>query len=146
MAQLILEAYDPGTTRRLLLLGVREGWHCAEIGSPGGSIARWLSACVGRSGRVIESDVEALEDQVFDLVHCRDFLGRVKAPAEALDRMVSALRPSGILLAEELGARTLPAMLEAAGLIAVDNEVSTRITSGDVEPLMVAAWGRKPPA
>ena len=35
--------FDPGTIRHLEACGVRDGWHCCEVGAGGGSIASWLA-------------------------------------------------------------------------------------------------------
>jgi SAM-dependent methyltransferase len=45
-----------------------------------------------------EQDIEA---ERYDLVHCRALLGHLPDPAAVLARMVGALRPGGLLLAEE---------------------------------------------
>ena len=50
--------YDPWTIRNFGKLGVREGWHCLEIGGGGGSIAEWLCRKVGRSGQVVATDLQ----------------------------------------------------------------------------------------
>ena len=53
---------DPATIRRLLHLGVAEGWCCLEIGAGGGSIARWLGERVGPNGRVVVIDITGAPD------------------------------------------------------------------------------------
>ena len=113
---------DPGTTRRLDMIGVGPGWRCLEIGAGRGSIARWLSARVAPDGRVVAADLDCrfltgmpenvevrtldirnddVEPDAFDLVHCRALLMHLPDPALALGRMVAALRPGGVLLVEE---------------------------------------------
>jgi 2-polyprenyl-3-methyl-5-hydroxy-6-metoxy-1,4-benzoquinol methylase len=119
-----LEAmYDPGTIRHLQTLGVGTGWHCLEIGGGGGSIAEWLCRRVGAAGRVVATDIstrflDALdfgnlevrvhnivdddpEQGAFDLVHIRAVLTHLSQRTRALERMVSALKPGGVLLVEE---------------------------------------------
>jgi SAM-dependent methyltransferase len=118
---LLERRFDAGTIRRLGDLGVRAGWRCLEIGAGHGSIARWLSEKVGPAGSVVAADINArfltgLPDNVdvreldirdlklepdFDLVHCRALLMHLPDPADALARSVAALRPGGVLLAEE---------------------------------------------
>jgi SAM-dependent methyltransferase len=118
---LLEQRFDAGTIRRLGDLGVRSGWRCLEVGAGHGSIARWLSDKVGPAGSVVaadigtrfltnlpdnvdvrEIDIRELElEQDFDLVHCRALLMHLPDPADALARIVTALRPGGVLLAEE---------------------------------------------
>jgi SAM-dependent methyltransferase len=114
--------HDPGTTRRLDQLGVQSGWHCLEVGAGRGSITRWLADRVGPAGCVVAADIdprfltevpanvevrkldireEDVETERYDLVHCRALLMHLPDPAAVLARMVGALRPGGLLLAEE---------------------------------------------
>jgi 2-polyprenyl-3-methyl-5-hydroxy-6-metoxy-1,4-benzoquinol methylase len=114
---------DPGTIRHLEALGVREGWHCLEVGGGGGSITEWLCRRVGSSGRVVATDVnprflealdlpnlevrrhniveDELEPGAFDLVHTRAVLVHLAERDKALDHLVTALKPGGWLLLEE---------------------------------------------
>lgn len=118
---LLEQRFDPGTTRRLGNLGVSSGWRCLEVGAGNGSIARWLAERVGPAGSVVAADIDTrfltgLPDNVdvreldiralqlereFDLAHCRALLMHLPDPADALKRIVAALRPGGVLLAEE---------------------------------------------
>lgn len=118
---LLEHRFDAGTIRRLTHLGVASGWRCLEVGAGHGSIARWLSDKVGPAGSVVAADIDTrfltnLPDNVdvreldireleleqdFDLVHCRALLMHLPDPADALTRIVTALRPGGVLLAEE---------------------------------------------
>ena len=115
---------DPGTTNLLAALGVRPGWKCWEIGAGAGSIARWLSNVVGPEGHVTGSDLDprliadefdgvlavlahdVVNDPVpaddYDLVHCRLLLGHLPARRRVIEQMVSALKPGGCLVVEEM--------------------------------------------
>jgi SAM-dependent methyltransferase len=119
----MLEAMqDPGTTRRLDQLGVEDGWQCLELGAGRGSITRWLAGRVGVAGSVVAADIdprfldevpenvevrkldirdEDIESERYDLVHCRCLLMHLPDPGAVLTKMVGALRPGGLLLAEE---------------------------------------------
>src|SRR5215207_1546091 len=48
----------PGTVARLEKLGVREGWHCLEVGAGRSSIADWLCRRVGPQGHVLATDLD----------------------------------------------------------------------------------------
>lgn len=121
---LLEQQLDPMTERRLLSLGVREGWKCLEVGAGRGSIARWLCRQVGAKGRVAATDIdirflqeihegnfeailhditsEELPQGKFDLVHTRWLLHHLPQPERVIERMIEALRPGGWLLLEEV--------------------------------------------
>ncbi len=116
-------ALDPGTIRHLSDLGVAPGWRCLEVGAGAGSIAWWLAERVAPDGSVLAVDLqttllerlahpglevrrhdvvaEALPTGGFDLVHARWVLHWPAGRATAIGHMVEALRPGGLLLAEE---------------------------------------------
>jgi len=92
------------------------------VGAGRGSIARWLADAVGPTGSVVAADidprfltglpknvavrrldirVEDVEAGAYDLVHCRALLMHLPDPAEVLAHLAGALRPGGVLLAEE---------------------------------------------
>ncbi|WP_433965923.1 methyltransferase domain-containing protein [Tunturiibacter gelidiferens] len=115
--------FDPGTIRHLEERGLTSGWHCLEVGGGGGSIAAWLAARVGSTGRVLVTDIDprfleslqvtnlevrrhnivndALPEAAFDLVHSRLVLLHLPERERALARMVAALKPGGWLVDEE---------------------------------------------
>lgn len=149
---------DPGTIRHLEALGVGQGWRCLEVGAGGGSIAEWLCRRVGPTGRVVATDIDTrfldaldypnlevrrhdivadeLEQDAFDLVHTRATLFHLAARETVLDRMVSALKPGGCLLAEETDAVTMMADPRVGADRAA---VFTKVFS--VGPWMLAAAG-----
>lgn len=119
-----LEAlYDPWTIQHLEARGVREGWHCLEVGGGLGPIARWLSGRVGSTGHVLVTDIDtrflepfagptlevqrhdivadALPEAAFDLVHTRLVLQHLPGREQALRKMVSALKPGGWVVIED---------------------------------------------
>ena len=71
--------FDSGTIRHLEDRGVRPGWHCLEVGGGAGSIAAWLAARVGPTGRVLATDVDPRFLERIDLpnLEVRQHGGRV---------------------------------------------------------------------
>lgn len=120
--QLLELCRDPGTQRRLAGLGVDRGWRCLEVGAGRGSVARWLGDRVGPLGTVVAVDVDPrflvdlpanVEVRVrdisdgdlgldgYDIVHFRALLTHLPNRDSVLSELVAALRPGGLLLAEE---------------------------------------------
>ncbi|MFH8975576.1 class I SAM-dependent methyltransferase [Streptomyces sp. NPDC017890] len=115
--------FDPTTFRHLQALGVGPGWRCWEVGAGGISVVSWLAKTVGRTGKVLATDIDTswvapvgrppVEVRVhdvgaeeapgkgFDLVHARLVLVHVPDRERALRSMVQALRPGGRLLVED---------------------------------------------
>jgi SAM-dependent methyltransferase len=116
-------AIDPVTIRHLMTIGVTEGWKCLEVGAGTGTIGQWLSRRVGSTGSVVATDIDLrflerlrapnlevrrhdilnddLEQDAYDLVHCRKLLEHLSDPEKALRRMADAVRRGGWLLVEE---------------------------------------------
>lgn len=114
---------DADTIRRLEALGVAEGWSCLDVGAGSGSIAHWLCNRVGPEGRVVAVDLEtdALEraaapnlevlrhdilagpvsQGTFDLVHTRNVLVHLARRDEALQHMIEAAKPGGLIVVGE---------------------------------------------
>jgi SAM-dependent methyltransferase len=121
--------YDAPTIAHLERCGVSPGWRCLEVGGGSGSIARWLADRVGPAGWVLTTDIdtrfldplagptlevrrhdiaaEPLPEAAFDLVHTRLVLHHLPGRAEALRRMVGALRPGGWIVVEEFDWTTM---------------------------------------
>jgi SAM-dependent methyltransferase len=119
----LAELFDPVTFRHVDRLGIGPGMRCWEVGAGGPSVPRGLAERVGPTGRVVATDIDVSWTQAaaggvievirhdvaadppppgaFDLVHARLVLVHVGDRAEALRRMVSALRPGGRLLLED---------------------------------------------
>jgi SAM-dependent methyltransferase len=134
--------HDAATFQNLEGVGVRQGWHCLEVGAGGGSIADWLCTRVGRDGHVVAIDIDtrfverlghpnlevrtqdiaqkgAVETGVYDLVHCRLVLEHVPARMDALVNMVTALKPGGWIQLEELDHVTLQPALSVDVRLAI---------------------------
>lgn len=115
------DLWDPGTRAIVERTGIAPGWRCLEVGAGGGSIAEWLARRVGPTGQVLATDVttryldaidapnlegrehdirtDPLPEAHFDLVHARLVVEHLGRPA--LEPMVGALRPGGVLLLED---------------------------------------------
>jgi SAM-dependent methyltransferase len=125
----LAKIYDPGTVSHLSDLGVTKGWRCLEVGGGGGSIVNWLCDQVGPEGNVIATDIDTrfletldkanldvrrhdivsdpLPEAAFDLVHVRLVLIHIPGRERAIERLVSALKPGGWILAEEFDSISL---------------------------------------
>jgi SAM-dependent methyltransferase len=120
---LMSKLLDPMEREHIQRLGLQPGWHCLEIGSGNGSIARWLAEQVGPSGHVVASDLDTsyiarlqtpclearqldilkspIEEAHYDLVLARAVLHHLPQPQLALQRMIAALKPGGRVLSIE---------------------------------------------
>ena len=120
--------YDENTIRHIEQRGIDQGWSCLEVGGGGGSIASWLCARVGVTGRVLATDLdptflqslsyknlevrrhdirsEGLPNEEFDLAHARLVLIHLPDRQVALRRMIEALKPGGWIVIEEFDALT----------------------------------------
>ena len=116
--------HDPLTRRRLEELGVRSGWRCLDVGAGTGSVAEWLCRKVGSTGQVSATDIDPrflqelrepnfeahrhdirtdpLPVAKYDLVCARWLLHHLPHPERAVERMITAVRPGGWLLLEEV--------------------------------------------
>jgi SAM-dependent methyltransferase len=114
---------DPISIGHLERVGLKPGARCLEIGTGGGSIARWLAARVGPTGQVVAVDLDTrwfdhdgspqlevrdldvvtgpIPDGPWDLIHERLVLQHVPARLDVLDRLVDRLAPGGWLVLED---------------------------------------------
>jgi SAM-dependent methyltransferase len=119
----LADLYDPTTRRGLSELGIQPGWRVWEVGAGGPSLLPWLSRQVGSTGHVLATDIDTSRltagagrvvevhrhdvahdpppGSGFDLIHARLVLVHVPDRDQALARMVTALRPGGVLLIED---------------------------------------------
>ena len=114
---------DSISTGHLERVGVAAGARCLEIGTGGGSIARWLADRVGPGGRVVAVDLDTrwfhhdgsahlevrqldvvtdpIPEGPWDLIHERLVLQHIPARLEVLDELVAHLAPGGWLVVED---------------------------------------------
>ncbi|MFE4973506.1 methyltransferase domain-containing protein [Kitasatospora sp. NPDC056651] len=144
------ELFDPVTFRHVDALGIGPGMRCWEVGAGGPSVPLGLAERVGPTGSVVATDIdvswtapaagdviEVLRHDVagdppppggFDLVHARLVLVHVADRAEALRRMVQALRPGGRLLLEDADPALMPLICpDESG---PDERLANRLRSG----------------
>lgn len=120
--------YDANTIRYIERRGIDRGWACLEVGGGGGSIASWLCARVGVTGRVLATDLDprflhelsyknlevrqhdirskGLPREEFDLAHARLVLIHLPDREIALKRMIDAVKPGGWIVVEEFDTST----------------------------------------
>lgn len=116
--------FDAATFRHLDSLGIAPGMRCLELGGGGGSVARWIADRVGPSGSVLVTDIDVeglvgcdgpnievrlhdvctdpLDEASFDFIHARLLLEHLPSRIDVIGKLVSALRPGGWLLLEDL--------------------------------------------
>jgi SAM-dependent methyltransferase len=114
---------DPVERAHIDRLGVRSGWRCLELGCGNGSIAQALAERVAPTGHVVASDIDlaytadlkapclevrridilqdAIEEGSYNFVIARALLHHLEPARKALERMVRALKPGGVLLSIE---------------------------------------------
>lgn len=121
--QAIEKVFDRSSQRRIESTGITKGWKCLEVGAGAGSIAMWLAAKVGETGKVVAVDLDtrfisnlhqpnieilkadirelALEADTFDLIHTRYVLIHIPEFREVLTKLLKMLKPNGWLVFEE---------------------------------------------
>jgi 2-polyprenyl-3-methyl-5-hydroxy-6-metoxy-1,4-benzoquinol methylase len=114
---------DPVERAHIDRLGVPPGWRCLEVGCGNGSIAQVLAERVAPAGHVVASDIDlscivdpqvpcleirridilqdVIEEGFYDFVVARALLHHLTPARKALERMVSALKPGGVILSVE---------------------------------------------
>jgi predicted O-methyltransferase YrrM len=119
----------PTTKSLLQRVGLRQGMHCLDIGCGIGAVTLEMATSVGPSGRVVGMDIDerclelarldadALglkiefrsgsasdhrEISAYDLVFGRFVLTHLQEPEKALERMVQAARPDGVVVVEDI--------------------------------------------
>jgi SAM-dependent methyltransferase len=118
--------YDPGTRRQVHAIGAAPGWRSVEAGAGG---ARATSTV-----EILRHDVAAgpPPQREFDLVHARLLLHPAGQRGTVLRSLVSALRPGGWLLVEDVDCRILGCQEGAAAQPAQGSATSSRTASDTV--------------
>ena len=125
------EVYHQTTWALLERAGLREGWHCADIGCGTGLVTMAMTKHVGAAGRVIGVDEAGtfidlarqaaaerklknvefvsgdayalpLPSAQFDLVYARCLLSHLNAPLRAIQAMTALTRPGGCVVIEDI--------------------------------------------
>jgi len=113
---------DRRSAEHLERLGLADGWRCLDVGSGGGTLARWIAERVAPSGSVLSTDIDVrfqpestgnlevrrhdvvkddLSENEFDLVHARAVLQTVEQREAVLDKLVHATKPGGWILVND---------------------------------------------
>lgn len=114
---------DPVELSWIARLGICPGWHCLELGCGNGSVSLALAEIVAPTGLVVASDIDLayvsplsgpclqvrridvlqdeIEERSYDFIVARALLHHLPSPPSLLERMVSALKPGGVLLSIE---------------------------------------------
>jgi ubiquinone/menaquinone biosynthesis C-methylase UbiE len=128
--RLLSSVMGPTTERLLNRIGLRPGLHGLDLGCGGGDVTRELARRVGPAGRVVgidrdetilqldreelqsdplpnlsfrAGDAEDLQEQAsYDLVYARFLLTHLPRRDRALQGMLRALRPGGVVVIEEV--------------------------------------------
>jgi SAM-dependent methyltransferase len=121
--QLMSALLDPVERAHIDRLGVRSGWRCLELGCGNGSISQDLAKRVAPTGHVVASDIDisyivdlrapcleirridivqdVIDEGSYDFVVARALLHHLEPARKALQRMIAALKPGGVLLSIE---------------------------------------------
>jgi 2-polyprenyl-3-methyl-5-hydroxy-6-metoxy-1,4-benzoquinol methylase len=148
--------WDGKTIRHLEALGVGPGWRCLEVGAGGGTIAEWLARRVAPDGDVLAVDLDTqfvdrveapnletrnldirthdLPHESFDLVHARLLLSHVHA-SNALERMLAALAPGGVILLEDFD-------YDRAGGLFPPHPLTLRAVDAVLSEIEIGGWNR----
>jgi ubiquinone/menaquinone biosynthesis C-methylase UbiE len=125
----LARALGPGTERLFDRIGLRPGMHCLDLGCGGGEVSFAMAERVGSSGSVVGIDMDEVklelgrqaaaqrgldqvelragdvtrweESEAYDLVYARTLLQHLADPVDLLRRMWRAVRPGGVLAAED---------------------------------------------
>lgn len=120
----------PTTLDLLNRAGIKPGMTCLDVGCGGGDVTLQMARLVGSSGTVtgidmdgtkiqlarqdaqnealanvkfLELDIDGLDARAqYDLVFARLLLTHLRDPVKALQRMVNAARPGGLVVAEDI--------------------------------------------
>ncbi len=156
-------ALAPSTASLLGAAGVREGMRVLDLGCGGGDVTLALAQLVGAHGAVVGIDVDDVQldlarkdaadariehveyrigDAIdidardeYDVVYARFLLTHLADPAATLARMVTATKPGGIVVVEDLdhsAVYSYPALPALADFVELYNEVARR-RGGDPE-------------
>ncbi len=124
---LLEKMQNPSTFTLLEKIGIKPGMNCLDIGSGLGGVAKWMAERVGDTGQVYATDINthllerirsdnllvlqedfsaskiSLPANHFDLIHTRNVLMHLQNKEELIIRMVSLLKPGGVLVVEDMG-------------------------------------------
>lgn len=162
--------FDPASRAAVDSAGFRSDWHCLDVGSGSGTMARWMADRIGPEGSVTaidrdtrylrarphprldvrQVDVTAFEppEGRFDLVHSRMMVMHVRERDALVRRMATWLKPGGVLVlgdTAELGGRTSANPAYRAAIVALsrllEETVGSDVLQGRRYPGLLTACG-----
>lgn len=113
---------DRRSAEYLERLGIDSGWRCLDVGSGGGTLARWMADRVAPGGSVLSTDIDvrfqqegtdnlevrghdivhdSLPEDEFDLVHARAVLQTIDQREAVLDKLVATAKPRGWIVVND---------------------------------------------
>jgi SAM-dependent methyltransferase len=119
--RLLAEILDEHSTEVLARAGIGCGWHCLDVGPGAGSMTHWMAGRVRPGGHITaldldprhvpiadnisvrQGDVRTIElpDGCYDLIHTRLVLLHLAEREMVLQRLVTALKPGGLLVVSD---------------------------------------------
>ena len=127
--RVLSRVWGDSTESLLRRVGIGPGMHCLDVGCGAGDVSLFLSGLVGPTGSVVGSDKDAVQldlvkewcqrlsvtnvelelsdvmqleaTDAYDVVYSRFLLEHLPDPVEAIRRMWRAVRPGGLLIAED---------------------------------------------
>jgi SAM-dependent methyltransferase len=128
--RIISAALWPTTLNLLNSAGIKTGMACLDVGCGGGDVTLKMAGLVGASGTVTGIDMDSIKMQLaqqeaeqqaianvkfltldiaqldyeaeYDLVYARALLTHLRDPVNALQRMVHAAKPGGVVIVEDI--------------------------------------------
>jgi ubiquinone/menaquinone biosynthesis C-methylase UbiE len=128
--RIIAHALWPATLDLLHRAGIKSGMACLDVGCGGGDVTLEMARLIGPSGMVTGIDMDSTKMQLaqqeaehdritnaqflardiahldheaaYDLVYARLFLTHLRDPLDALQRMVQATKPGGVVIVEDM--------------------------------------------
>lgn len=127
--KLLAQVMWPTTKKLLRQAGLREGTHCLDVGCGTGVVTLKMARWIGPTGLAVGIDMDERcvelarqqaarkdlrpvfragavndlgEESAYDLVFARFLLAHLREPGEAVQRLMRAARPGGVVVVEDI--------------------------------------------